>query len=790
MASGENYGHFLLPLTMNQGPIDVQLAERLFALRSEHLHKRRPERHAIRNLLAMLAFRLGHFDKALEYLDKILSPLEDPNNLNALANRQYMCQNLFRVQEARECEKRIVWLLTDGDTEEMETRRKKLRARSLAEQAFAYSFELFEECISFGRYRKSIELYQTAIELAGNVIDKEEMDEWIFTIGVASFIIYKRIKYVSMSDEAKTRLQTAINSFIQTVNECQDKNFVSDAWRHLGVLFKQSAEQKQSSLLPSLPDDFQEYVRKPGLCFEKAYSVSPHDPRILARHAEYCKNSGDIEKALELVNESIQLNATVFNLHAYCVRAYILIEQYKEQLTNFRTPSLTLLEDAEKDLAVTLQTFVTPWHLATMAEVFYLKALDRCGNVIKGKEGTNNLQVALTYCAKAAACYGGKKRPEVHKQRGECLCVMGEHQTALGCFKRAVDCEIANQFYKGSIGRLVIEYVHVLRYRSSTLSFDPPFLADMVYWLQKAAGICLSTGWILTQLQNLQQIPGFWKIFIDYCIKTGHGDDLESIELAACAEESRCKVYRQHSYPTLNEESVSESVVRKRCKSFPKVGSVCIDTSPTIQKTHEIRPQLVTAALSSVNLEASGEVQEDIVYLIYNLKTGNIHIPSKLSSDSITKDVSCKHVKPAPDIAFNQQLPNDFFVIYSDRASEWVQHSLLEELERNRLKGCIRHRDFILGKPNLENYSDCIKQSVCIIVVITKDFEKDQGCVRGMLMAMEEGKVVISILRESRDLPQLLKPYAGLDATDGTVDWARLERNIEQQINSNIKYDT
>ncbi|XP_038045290.1 tetratricopeptide repeat protein 22-like [Patiria miniata] len=776
MAYKLNFGHFLLPLSMNQGPVDAKLAERLFVLRSEYLClKKRPERHAIRNLLAMLAFRLGQFDRALEYLDKILSPGEDPDNLNALANRRYMCEDLFRVQEARECEKRIKRLLAEDGGEGMDMRCKKLRARSLAEQAFAYAFELFEESVSFGRYRKAIELYQKAVDLAGTAIDKDEMDEWIFIIGVASFIIYKRIKYGTPSEETKTRLQTAVTSFIRTVQDCQDENLVSDSWRHLGVLFKQSAEQEQTSLLPSLPDDFHEYLRTPGMCFEKAYSVSPRDPRILARYAEYCKNTGDMAKALGLVNESIQLNTTVLNLHAFCVRAYILVEQYKEQLNSFKEPSLNLLEDAERDLSITLRFFVTPWHLAAMAEVFYLKALDRQGMLKEGREGMDNLRVALTYCSKAAACHDGQKRPEVHKQRGECLCAMGEHRTALVCFKRAVECEIANQFYKGSIGALVKEYAHVLRHGSSSFTCDPPFLKDMVYWLHKASGTCLSKNSTLKQLTHLQQIPGFWKTFTYYCTQNELRDDLEYIELAAkCGRGSQSRVYRKHSYPTL-EASTSALFVNRRRESFHGEGSFKLEVSsrPGISQTLDsIHPETVAVAVSSIKLDAGSSMQ----------------IPDKLSrkDSTITKDDSRKHVQPAPTKAFNQRLPNDFFVIYTRSASDWVQHSLLEELEGNRLKGCIRERDFIPGKPELTNYSDCIEGSVCTIVILTKDFEEDQTCVRGMIMAMQEGKIVIPVLRESRPLPKLLlQPYRslGLDAVDSTLDWGRLEKIIEQQIN-------
>ena len=110
--AAETFGHFFLHLTMNKGHIDAKQAEYHMEVKTKYLELKnhRPERHAIRNLLGMLLYRLGKIEEAFEYFDTVLSEGEDPENLNALANRKYICEKLFRFPESRVCEKEIAQL--------------------------------------------------------------------------------------------------------------------------------------------------------------------------------------------------------------------------------------------------------------------------------------------------------------------------------------------------------------------------------------------------------------------------------------------------------------------------------------------------------------------------------------------------------------------------------------------------------------------------------------------------------------------------------------------------------
>ncbi|XP_038045870.1 uncharacterized protein LOC119720300 [Patiria miniata] len=815
MSSAETFGHFLLPLTMNKGHIEAKLADQVFIVRSHYLGLKttRPERHALGNLLGMLAFRIGKFEEALGYLDRILSFGEDSENLNALANRKYMCEKLFRFPEARECERRILELITEDGTEVSKNRCRRLRARSLAEQAFAYSFEIFGESVTVERYRKSVELYDQATQLAGHLIGQEEREDWAIVYGMACHKIYKKVKRDwSLRDQSKTWYQKAVNKFLLIIQESKDFSLVSDSWRHLGELFKNPRH------VPSLPEGMRRYLERPGKCFEEALKISPHNSRILARYAGHFQFKRNYSMAMLKVNESIMQDTSVFNNHAYYVRASLWLDIYKKLLKDmkrppYEIPDCTFLEYAENDLKIAQQQSYTPWHFHCMAEVLYHKAKDPNGQVKQGDEGQANLQLALTYCAKAVTCQDGQKVAEYHKLRGDCLCDMGEHQAALGCYKRALECEIGADYFEGSRNSLVIEFEHILM-KNTPLSEDPHFLEDMVYWLLRVANICLYIGKTLWPLLNLKQLVAPWKKFVKYCEDNRHKSKLQTIELATVDVTKRPKqsVTRRHQgYPETHSFDMVASVfvvqtagvqnesdqgkVVETFSSTEEAGEGAgvprgASAAPAGPIPDKVDKDVLTVSqhLSQVDLDGNEEhpIAPDTIHVTYsvNLKTGKTqHVATRPSPEEPpTEVVSKKHVRVAPERPLNHWARKyDFFVIYSSSASEWVQHRMLEELEGTGFKGCIKDRDFELGKPRNDNYTDSIEDSVCIIIVLTRDFETNKYDVSGMHWALDSDRLVIPVLRENRAMPTVLKTLEHLDAT-GAVDWPRLERCIEQQV--------
>ena len=71
----------------------------------------------------------------------------------------------------------------------------------------------------------------------------------------------------------------------------------------------------------------------------------------------------------------------------------------------------------------------------------------------------------------------------------------------------------------------------------------------------------------------------------------------------------------------------------------------------------------------------------------------------------------------------------DAFVSYAHQDSEWVLDSLLKRLEEPSssracapCKLCIHQRDFVVGKPIIDNIIDSIAASRHTIIVLSKNF--------------------------------------------------------------------
>ncbi len=571
---------------------------------------------------------------------------------------------------------------------------------------------------------------------------------------------------------------------------------------------------------------------------------------------------------MEKVNQSIQLDATVFNSFAFSVRGQIFLQDYTKQLSDCteryssNQPDDSLLNQARKDFQKASEINPTPINFEDLAQVFYYMATDYHGN-IKAGYGQKYLKKVLTICARAAACQDGEKRPRVHIIRGQSLRALGEHQQSLKSFKRAVEYGDSIPFPSSSGEYLTVEYANVLK----DMTGDQPstfqtLFADMVYWLHKAAKMYLVNPEWHYSLDAQTHLAPQWISFVKYCKENNYVRELEDIKEASrypdqrhfqlsCTDEElhppspctrppqsvieeatgtkhvySCEVHDPHAPIEAAKETVYKPPhVKRRIQSVTEEASwatgvnfenqnphapVKAAKAPAYEPSHKRHAQSVTeeasgetkiiaddyhpqvqvestsASLSALELggdETSSEAKQ--ITLTVNLQTGKTQFVNLTSSSQewTSKDASNKPIRSAPEQALNHHLPNDFFVIHSSSASNWVFRCLLEELEGSNLKGCIKDRDFTIGKTKLANYTESIADSACVVIVITEDFAEDEWCNNSMLMAIEQNKLLIPVLREITELSILkfLNTRTHLDAT-GPVDWERLKRSIEQQI--------
>lgn len=74
------------------------------------------------------------------------------------------------------------------------------------------------------------------------------------------------------------------------------------------------------------------------------------------------------------------------------------------------------------------------------------------------------------------------------------------------------------------------------------------------------------------------------------------------------------------------------------------------------------------------------------------------------------------------------------FISYSQRNASWVIHQLLPKLEgedstnRKQLRVCYHERDFIPGRPIIDNILRCIEQSRCCVFVLSSHFVQSDWC--------------------------------------------------------------
>ena len=332
-----------------------------------------------------------------------------------------------------------------------------------------------------------------------------------------------------------------------------------------------------------------------------------------------------------------------------------------------------------------------------------------------------------------------------------------------------------------TLNLLVVEYDHILKDIGDTLSSHQPLLADMVYWLHKAAKLCLTNPqWKSFSMERLTSLTSNWQSFVKFCQDNDYTRELEDIQQASFVH-TGWRTQQRRTVSTSDAESMSRPSHVRHSKSVPeeRSGARFEDSNP-----HALLDESATDSLSVFELDGnktSSKAKEDKSTM--TLRTGEDQVSDQTSSSQewTTDDASNKPIRSAPDKALNCDFTYDFFVIHSDSASEWVFRCLLEELEGRGLKGCIKDRDFMLGQTKVKNYTGSTAKSACVLIVVSKDFKKDYWCDRGMEMAFEQRKLLIPILREDTELPALLNPLTHLNAL-GAANWERLQKCIEQQI--------
>ncbi|XP_071797520.1 tetratricopeptide repeat protein 22-like [Asterias amurensis] len=453
-------GHFNLPLLVNtEGqPLDQITTDYKEGNLKRFLEdkKHRPERHAIRNLLGVLAFRGNRVKEAKDYFMKIL--YEDPGNLNAKANIDYVDRQTMSAEEYVTSGAGIAASNLGPDVSSVTE--KKKQGRRYAEQAFAFIYENYHETVTHKRYSTAIKLYNMAMDLAGDLVDRQEKDDWHLGIGLASMKIFSSRS--TTEEGAKQNLLITVTNNYAVINSASaDSGMKSNAYLRIGLTSAEVARRKIR-----MRQDLVQFIQNPKWCFEKALEFAVDNPSrasIYTRLASFRNRdpNHDFNGAMADLEKSINLDGSKRNFHAYSTRATMCLKQFKfEQKTAGRRRGPPANRDhllqAKDDLEFILKEHVSPWDFFNLAEAYYLLA-----KTSSGRTSIEYNEKALETCSKGEACQDGADNPNCHKVKGMCLCFKGEHRKAIQSYNRGVECEQKNGRPCGNAQLLGLEKTHL-----------------------------------------------------------------------------------------------------------------------------------------------------------------------------------------------------------------------------------------------------------------------------------------------------------------------------------------
>ncbi|XP_038075604.1 uncharacterized protein LOC119743273 [Patiria miniata] len=404
--------------------------------------KNKAERHAIRNLLGVLAYRQeNNRQGALDYFNHILSPGEDPDNLNAMANRHFVMSMSRGGIPAAASE-------PDLSTEEG----KRAQARRYAEQAFALIDEKNNDALDYEVSSRALELCNQAMELAGHLVDLDESNDWKYLSGEASYeMLKKTMRKIETHDEAYQALENAVWSFWTIAeNPSADVNMKSSAWVRIGFIFRRASEWDVQ--IGDVPESLAEFIDDPERCVRKARDIAPDSPHVLNYLAHFRGKAGDVEEALRLYEESIRLPRTKEKFFAYSSRAELCLERYKRS-PSANAPDRRYLAQAKDDLEYILTKHESPRDYAMLADVYLQMAKITIDSVTRQEYLTK----ALHNCFISENCQRGNELFQLHNVRGRCHCLLGQHRRARESFRLGMRCEKKLGYKWGECGSLLAD---------------------------------------------------------------------------------------------------------------------------------------------------------------------------------------------------------------------------------------------------------------------------------------------------------------------------------------------
>ncbi|XP_026507588.1 tetratricopeptide repeat protein 22-like [Terrapene carolina triunguis] len=478
-------GHFHLEMNMNFEPCSpVNFRGRDMKLKRDSLMyelelESGSQQFAVRNLLGVFSFHLEEMEQAKEIFLSISQ--EDPDNLNTWANLAYVYDRLDSEQEEADCTKKLAHLMGLGSEDESQGDPRLRAARCLAEQGYAYVFDigLVDEEDRMEKLTAGLMLYDKALSY-GQQIPLEEKRSWYFTMATLYISCSKDYEMPKPGSTKTKALRAGTDSssvgWIVTAPAL--------AWCYLGMLL----ERKETfSTTPMGIHDCGYSGTGPLDCFGKAIEIAKDNPPTLNRLAKIFHFLGKQEMAMGICNMALNLlQDPELNWQAYCTRAKIHIKLYLRDLERAKMglggmPDRKNLTSAKEDLESVVKVCPCLKTYLDIGQVYYYMGVDAMQELFPVDETA--LDNALEFFAKAMEFDLGDTLPEIQLLRGKCLRLKNEESNAIGCFKRAIELDDVGSTYTESF-RCLMETLLIL-FSQKRVNAEM-LMQEVELWVKKA----------------------------------------------------------------------------------------------------------------------------------------------------------------------------------------------------------------------------------------------------------------------------------------------------------------
>ena len=691
-------------------------------------------------------------EKALSCFEGVLN--EDPENLNAWGNSRFIYEKLKDQESIENCEAKLNDLITDAKP----GREVNLRlARCFAEQAYVIQSKVGIEDIEerggtdMDRYLEANSYLEKAFDLdrkCFGIFSKEERCHWLYMWGYLYHLLYGQYYRDGKNYEVCSQVfNKAVDCLTEVIKKASSENYVAKAWCLMGTFFwKHNGGSHTMKDTPAIISEYDltEEFQNPGICFIKACTQLPKDPKILPPYSRYLMRIEEYQQAIDMLTKSIEMDKSEKNWFAFSSRSLVYKNLYLAQQRHDKrgqekgrgrwgergrgtgrghgyahesqqTPpsNVALLEKAIDDIKASVKLRPNLQDTMRLGQLYHF-----LGN--HKKDVRVLINQAMEQFEYVLCRLDGKKNQEMHKGMGYCLrdisrSEKGEYtRKAIEAFKRAVECDW-NEGFPQNFYQMILLLLQMSKEQNNP--------------------------------QHLIEEIGFWF--------TEAFEKYTSVELPV----QKCCEYHT-------------GIMVKVCKVMVS------------RKHYDV------AAFFLKELQGVPKANHEEVASL--LRKCTVHpVADSLSDCRISTSVTtaCKlpphsypHIQPGPVNTCNKlDKIFDFLVLNGStgRDAAWVYYSMIPRLEGcHKFKACLPTRDLDPGVVLSDQVVQVIDKVVCTIVVLTPRFCEDetkQSLLERYFGGDDGGLPVIAIMLEECSVPRSLRHLK----VRGCTSWELIVRDLQ-----------